>query len=130
MLPPLRVVRRSNRNRHCSQEEADEATLEEAAEHGDLIFVPGTQGTDYRSIVYKTFALVQWVARHSQPRFVLKTDDDAYVHTANLVASLQKVLRVPAAIRLPLRGVLQPGLALSAVVLAVVRCTTGCAACL
>ena len=74
------------------QEEADEATLEEAAEHGDLIFVPGTQGTDYRSIVYKTFALVQWVARHSQPRFVLKTDDDAYVHTANLVASLQKVL--------------------------------------
>lgn len=76
---------------HHPQEEADEATLEEAAEHGDLIFVPGTQGTDYRSIVYKTFALVQWVARHSQPRFVLKTDDDAYVHTANLVASLQKV---------------------------------------
>lgn len=76
---------------YSEQEEADDATLEELAAHGDLIFVPGTKGTDYRSIVYKTFALVQWVARNSQPKFVLKTDDDAYVHTANLVAALQKV---------------------------------------
>lgn len=66
-------------------------TLEELAEHGDLIFVPGTKGIDYRSIVYKTFALVQWVARNSRPKFVLKTDDDAYVHTSNLVAALRQV---------------------------------------
>lgn len=56
--------------------------------------MPGGAGTDYRSIVYKTFSLVQWVGQHSRPKFVLKTDDDAYVHTGNLVAALRKVRRL------------------------------------
>ena len=73
------------------QAEATPATLEEAALHGDMIFVEGGRGTDYRSIVYKTFALVQWVVANRQPKFVLKTDDDAYVHTANLVERLRAV---------------------------------------
>ena len=73
------------------QAEATPATLEEAAVHGDMIFVEGGGGTDYRSIVYKTFALVQWVAANRQPKFVLKTDDDAYVHTANLIQTLRAV---------------------------------------
>ena len=65
----------------------------EQRRHGDFIFVPKPIGSvaDYRSIVYKTFALVQWVALHSRPRFVVKTDDDAYVHMGNLVAALRKV---------------------------------------
>ncbi len=77
------------------QAEATAATLEEAALHGDMIFVGGGGGggggTDYRSIVYKTFALVQWVVANRQPKFVLKTDDDAYVHTANLIQALRAV---------------------------------------
>jgi len=73
------------------QAEATPATLEEAALHGDMIFVEGGGGTDYRSIVYKTFALVQWVVANRQPKFVLKTDDDAYVHTANLIQTLRVV---------------------------------------
>ena len=73
------------------QAEATPATLEEAAAHGDMIFVEGGGGTDYRSIVYKTFALVQWVVANRQPKFILKTDDDAYVHTANLINALRVV---------------------------------------
>ena len=61
-----------------------------------MIFVDGGGQTDYRSIVYKTFALVQWVLANLEPNFILKTDDDAYVHTANLVQTLRAV-RTPAA---------------------------------
>ena len=84
------------------QAEATPATLEEAALHGDMIFVEGGGGTDYRSIVYKTFALVQWVVANRQPKFILKTDDDAYVHTANLIDALRAVrpLHAPPSIRL------------------------------
>ena len=32
---------------------------------------------------------MQWVAMHAQPKFVLKTDDDAYVSCAALVGVLQ-----------------------------------------
>lgn len=86
------------------QEERTPAMRREQRRHGDFIFVPKPSGSvaDYRSIVYKTFALVQWVAVHSRPRFVVKTDDDAYVHTGNLVAALRKVgLCAQSSVRLP-----------------------------
>ena len=67
--------------------------LEENEAHGDLLFVDGGLDTDYRSIVYKTFALVEWVAANLRPKFILKTDDDAYVHTGNLIATLRGVRR-------------------------------------
>lgn len=65
----------------------------EQAQHDDVIFLPKPPGSSagYRSIVYKTFALVEWVASNASPKFILKTDDDAYVNTANLVAALQRV---------------------------------------
>ena len=98
---PESKPRLPHRHAHCSaatkstlcwrQAEATSATLEEAAAHGDMILVDGGTGTDYRSIVYKTFALVQWVVANRQPKFILKTDDDAYVHTANLVDALRAV---------------------------------------
>lgn len=68
----------------------------EQAKYDDVIFVPKPPGSSagYRSIVYKTFALVEWVAGNASPRFILKTDDDAYVNTANLVAALQRVLHL------------------------------------
>ena len=59
-----------------------------------MIFVDGGGQIDYRSIVYKTFALVQWVLANLQPKFILKTDDDAYVHTANLIQTLRTVSAV------------------------------------
>lgn len=65
--------------------------LAENEQYGDIIFVDGGAHSDYRSIVYKTFALVEWVAANLQPKFILKTDDDAYVHTGNLVSTLKKV---------------------------------------
>jgi hypothetical protein len=96
-----------------AQAEATPATLEEAAAHGDLIFVEGGGQTDYRSIVYKTFALVQWVLANLEPKFILKTDDDAYVHTANLVHTLRAVRRLQhAAGRLLVHGtpcIVHPG---------------------
>jgi hypothetical protein len=66
----------------------------EQAVHGDIVFLPkpvgASEGKD--SALHKTLALVEWLTKNatSSP-FVLKTDDDAYVHTANLVEALQKV---------------------------------------
>ena len=67
---------------------------QEQAQHGDMIFLakPSESSADYRSIVFKTFALVEWVVANASPQFVLKTDDDSYVHTGNLIAALRRVL--------------------------------------
>lgn len=73
------------------QVEATPAMLVENEQYGDIIFVDGGLHSDYRSIVFKTFALVEWVAANLRPKFILKTDDDAYVHTENLVSTLRKV---------------------------------------
>ena len=73
------------------QVEASPEMLDENEVYGDLIFVDGGFDSDYRSIVYKTFALVEWVAANLRPKFILKTDDDAYVHTENLVNTLRGV---------------------------------------
>ena len=77
------------------QMEATAEMLAENEQYGDLIFVNSGFDSDYRSIVYKTFALVEWVAGNLRPKFILKTDDDAYVHTENLIKTLKGVSNSP-----------------------------------
>jgi Galactosyltransferase len=48
-------------------------------------------GTGYRSIVYKIFLCIEWMVDHVNPKFVLKTDDDAYVDPAAITAELRKL---------------------------------------
>lgn len=47
------------------------------------------------SLTEVVLAGLQWVTLHAQPKFVLKTDDDAYVSCAALVEVLQGLCRNP-----------------------------------
>lgn len=41
------------------------------------------------------YGCLQWVAANVQPKFVLKTDDDAYVSCAKLIAELKSLCKNP-----------------------------------
>ncbi|KAL0018949.1 hypothetical protein WJX77_003320 [Trebouxia sp. C0004] len=77
------------------EKERDIDVQRESDQFQDIIFVQGGTTTDYRSIVYKTFAFIQWVTMNAEPKFVLKTDDDAYVSCAALVEVLQGLCHHP-----------------------------------
>lgn len=52
-------------------------------------------GCRYRSIVYKIFLFIEWMVERVNPKFILKTDDDAYVDTAAMVAALRALCISP-----------------------------------
>ena len=60
-----------------------------------MVFVRAGSGTGYRSIVFKIYLLVEWAVANVDARFILKTDDDAYVDAAALVAELRVLCRSP-----------------------------------
>lgn len=66
---------------------------QEAQQYGDMVFVRAGSGTGYRSIVFKIYLLVEWAVANVDARFILKTDDDAYVDAARLVAELRVLCR-------------------------------------
>lgn len=60
-----------------------------------MVFVREGSGTGYRSIVYKIYLLVEWAVANVDARFVLKTDDDAYIDCPKLVEELRALCRNP-----------------------------------
>ncbi|RMZ52872.1 hypothetical protein APUTEX25_000991 [Auxenochlorella protothecoides] len=71
------------------EEERSARIREEAAEYGDMVFVPSRGQIDYRSIVVKVWSMVEWVVAHTNPNFIMKTDDDAYIDCPALVKDLR-----------------------------------------
>ena len=59
----------------------------EVEEHGDIILV--REKTNYKSILLKTFFVLEYAIKHYDVRYILKTDDDAYVHVEALVHQLK-----------------------------------------
>ena len=59
----------------------------EVEEHADIILV--REKTNYKSILLKTFFVLEYAIKHYDVRFILKTDDDAYVHVSALVHQLK-----------------------------------------
>ena len=59
----------------------------EVEEHGDIVLV--REKTNYKSILLKTFFVLEYAIKHYDVRFILKTDDDAYVHVEALVHQLR-----------------------------------------
>jgi hypothetical protein len=57
--------------------------------HGDVVFA--TQRTSYKSILFKTYFLLEYAARHYRAAFVLKTDDDAFVNVPALLIALKRM---------------------------------------
>lgn len=59
----------------------------EVEEHGDIVLV--REKTTYKSILLKTFFVLEYAIQHYDVRYILKTDDDAYVHVEALVHQLR-----------------------------------------
>jgi len=65
----------------------------EVEDHGDIVLV--REKTNYKSILLKTFFVLEYAIKHYDVRFILKTDDDAYVHVEALVRQLRMLCISP-----------------------------------
>ncbi|CAL5223668.1 g6216 [Coccomyxa viridis] len=70
-----------------SEDEVTPQVSKEVEEHGDIVLV--REKTNYKSILLKTFFVLEYAIKHYDVRFILKTDDDAYVHVEALVHQLR-----------------------------------------
>jgi len=67
----------------------------EAAQYGDI--VQEDFHDTYRNLTYKGVAALRWISRYcSHARYVLKTDDDIFVNTYNLLRHLRRIDRTGA----------------------------------
>lgn len=76
-----------------SDDEVTELVQEEMQEHQDIVLVHGE--TTYKSILLKTLFVYEYAVRHYDARFILKTDDDAFVHTRAMVQQLRLLCESP-----------------------------------
>lgn len=58
----------------------------EVDQHGDIVFVD--HKTNYKSILFKTYYVLEYAVTHYDVKFVLKTDDDAFINIAPLMNQL------------------------------------------
>ncbi|KAK9917595.1 hypothetical protein WJX75_006193 [Coccomyxa subellipsoidea] len=65
-----------------SEDEVTPQVSKEVEQHGDIVLV--REKTNYKSILLKTFFVLEYAIKHYDVRFILKTDDDAYVHVEAL----------------------------------------------
>lgn len=68
---------------------ADEKTpqvIKELDQHGDIIFID--HKTNYKSILFKTYYVLEYAVTNYNVKFVLKTDDDAFINVEPLINQL------------------------------------------
>ncbi len=53
---------------------------------GDVVFIK--EKTNYKSILFKTYFVFEYAITHYDARYILKTDDDAFINVAPLVHQL------------------------------------------
>lgn len=51
--------------------------------------------TNYKSILYKTYFVMEYAVAHFDVRFVLKTDDDAFINVQPLIQQLRLLCETP-----------------------------------
>lgn len=51
--------------------------------------------TNYKSILYKTYFVMEYAVAHYDVRFVLKTDDDAFINVQPLIQQLKLLCETP-----------------------------------
>lgn len=103
--PALQGVGRCANLKHLLQ------VSKEVEEHGDIVLV--REKTNYKSILLKTFFVLEYAIKHYDVRYILKTDDDAYVHVEALVHQLRLLCISPdcrcTPLHQPLAFLLHPG---------------------
>ena len=65
----------------------------EVEQHGDIVFV--NHKTNYKSILYKTYFVLEYAVTNYNVKFVLKTDDDAFINVAPLMHQLHMLCVTP-----------------------------------
>ncbi len=58
----------------------------EVDQHSDIVFV--NHKTNYKSILFKTYYVLEYAVTYFDVKFVLKTDDDAFINIAPLMSQL------------------------------------------
>ncbi|KAI3437945.1 hypothetical protein D9Q98_000389 [Chlorella vulgaris] len=76
-----------------SEDERTPQVEKELEQYGDIVFVQ--QKTNYKSILYKTYHVMEYAAANYDPAFVLKTDDDAFINVAPLMEQLRAMCENP-----------------------------------
>ena len=62
-------------------------------QHQDIIFL--REKTNYKSILYKTYFVLEYAVANYDVRFVLKTDDDAFINMRPLIWQLRQLCVSP-----------------------------------
>ena len=65
----------------------------ELDEYGDIVFVK--EKTNYKSILVKTYFVLEYAVLHYDVRYILKTDDDAYINVGALLHQLRLLCQTP-----------------------------------
>ena len=65
----------------------------ELDEYGDIVFVK--EKTNYKSILVKTYFVLEYAALHYDVRYILKTDDDAYINISAMLRQLRLLCQTP-----------------------------------
>ena len=70
-----------------SEDESTPQVQKEVETHQDIIFVK--QKTNYKSILYKTYFVLEYAVATYDVKFILKTDDDAFINVKALISQLR-----------------------------------------
>ncbi|KAI7842582.1 hypothetical protein COHA_003686 [Chlorella ohadii] len=76
-----------------SEDERTPQVESELEEFGDIVFV--REKTNYKSILFKTFYVMEYAVTHYDVAYVLKTDDDAFINVAPMVEQLKLLCQNP-----------------------------------
>ncbi|KAL0047425.1 hypothetical protein WJX82_003052 [Trebouxia sp. C0006] len=69
-----------------SEDERTPQVEKEVDQHSDIVFV--NHKTNYKSILFKTYYVLEYAVTNFDVKFVLKTDDDAFINIAPLMSQL------------------------------------------
>ncbi|KAK9868651.1 hypothetical protein WJX84_001984 [Apatococcus fuscideae] len=76
-----------------SEDERTPQVSKEIDVNGDVAFLD--HKTNYKSILYKTYFVLEYAVTHYDVRFILKTDDDAFINVVPLISQLKLLCETP-----------------------------------
>ena len=76
-----------------SEDESTPQVQKEVETHQDIIFVK--EKTNYKSILYKTYFVLEHAVATYDVKFILKTDDDAFINIRALIMQLRLLCQTP-----------------------------------
>ncbi|KAK9826219.1 hypothetical protein WJX74_000688 [Apatococcus lobatus] len=76
-----------------SEDERTPQVQKEIEQNGDIAFLD--HKTNYKSILYKTYFVLEYAVTNFDVRFILKTDDDAFINVVPLISQLKLLCETP-----------------------------------